>query len=95
MENKWTWIIVGGLVYLLTRKKGKGNLSGVRRRRRRLANVPHSPYHHKTEMPGVPGHHRLSNVPLSPYHHKTENPGVPGHHRLHGTRRKKRCSCGR
>jgi hypothetical protein len=28
--------------------------------KRRLGNPPTSPYHHKTEMPGVPGHHRLS-----------------------------------
>jgi len=29
-------------------------------KRKRLGNPPLSPYHHKTEMPGVPGHHRLS-----------------------------------
>lgn len=94
MDNKWTWVIVGGLIYLLTRKK-KGNLSGVHRRRRRLSNLPYSPYHHKTEMPGVPGHHLLHNLPYSPYHHKTEMPGVPGHHLLHGTRKRKTCSCNR
>lgn len=27
---------------------------------RGLANPPFSPYHHKTEAPGIPGHHRLS-----------------------------------
>lgn len=32
MDNKWTWVIVGGLVYLLTRKKGNSNLSGSKRR---------------------------------------------------------------
>ena len=27
-----------------------------------VGNPPYSPYHHKTEMPGMPGHHRLSGI---------------------------------
>lgn len=63
MDNAVKLLIAGGIIYLLTRKKSGGSLSGTRRkRRRRLSNLPYSKYHHKTEMPGVPGHHRLSDL---------------------------------
>lgn len=32
------------------------------RRRKRVGNPPKSKYHHKTEMPGVPGHHILHEI---------------------------------
>lgn len=28
----------------------------------KLGNPPFSPYHHKTEAPGMPGHHRLNEI---------------------------------
>jgi len=32
------------------------------KRRKSLANVPISKYHHKTEMPGAVGHHKLHGL---------------------------------
>ena len=31
-------------------------------RKKSFGNPPYSPYHHKTEAPGMPGHHRLSEI---------------------------------
>ena len=35
---------------------------GTTKRKKRVGNAPSSPYHHKTEAPGMPGHHRLSSI---------------------------------
>jgi len=62
MRNGECGITKNGQKYCMKNGRVRFVKSGTTRKKKRVGNPPSSKYHHKTEMPGVPGHHRLSNI---------------------------------
>jgi hypothetical protein len=62
MRNGECGITKNGQKYCMKNGRVRFVKTGTAKRKKRLSNAPSSPYHHKTEAPGMPGHHRLSNI---------------------------------
>ena len=62
MRNGECGITKNGQKYCKINGRVRFVKSGTTKRKKRVGNAPSSPYHHKTEARGVPGHHRLSNI---------------------------------
>jgi len=62
LRNGECGITKNGQKYCMKNGRVRFVKTGTAKRKKRLSNAPRSPYHHKTEAQGMPGHHRLSNI---------------------------------